>query len=345
MSANSHIKAKIQGDIPVDISVVMPLFNKEKEVSSAVQSVLNQTVREFELIVVNDGSTDKGPHLVREMNHQRIRLIEQENRGVSAARNRGIQEARGEIIAFLDADDEWMPDFLETILNLKTRFHYCQVFATNYLYRETSGHYRYPIIRGLPDNQWQGVLTNYFAIAAYSDPPIWSSAVAVSKNALSHIGLFPVGVQAGEDLLTWARLALGFRIAYCSVPKAIFKLRAPLAGKPTRSPDSEDRVGKCLENLLNKVPKAWLKDFEEYIALWHRMRAACFLELGIRSQAKQEVAKMAKFSERRLLLSVYAIAAYAPLPFSVAIINILDQLKAFRRSSISLSGIESIISS
>lgn len=314
------------------ISVVMPLYNKEKEVERAIQSVLNQTVSDFELIVVNDGSTDNSPKEVQGIKDHRIRLINQVNSGVSAARNRGVEEAQSDLIAFLDADDEWMPDFLETIFRLRDKFPACDVFATNYLYRSVDGTLMRPIIRGLPASNWEGIFENYFAVASKSDPPICSSAVAISKKAITFVGCFPVGITAGEDLITWAKLALRFPIAYCSIPKAIFTLRASLSGKPTRLPDNEDLVGRSLENLLSEVPKVWLKDFEEYIALWHKMRAACFLRLGDGFEAKHEIAKMRRFSKRKLLWGIYAVCAYAPSSISMEIIKILNRLKALRRS-------------
>ena len=89
------------------ISVVIPLYNKEKYIKRAIESVLNQTFQKFEIIVVNDGSTDKSAEIVQNIKDPRIRLINQKNAGVSAARNRGIQEAKYEYIAFLDADDFW----------------------------------------------------------------------------------------------------------------------------------------------------------------------------------------------------------------------------------------------
>ncbi|MDA8106173.1 MAG: glycosyltransferase family A protein [Nitrospiraceae bacterium] len=126
----------------------MPLYNKEDEVDRAVRSVLNQTVSDFELVIVNDGSTDKGPQVVRAIEDQRIRIVDQTNQGVSAARNRGIEEASAELIAFLDADDEWMPDFLETIIDLKEKFPCCKVFATRYLIASDYGE-RTSIINGI----------------------------------------------------------------------------------------------------------------------------------------------------------------------------------------------------
>ena len=91
-------------------SVIIPLYNKEKSVSSTLQSVLNQTFKKFEVIVVDDGSTDGSYDVVKQFKDERIRLIQKENGGVSSARNRGIQETKYDHVAFLDADDVWEPN-------------------------------------------------------------------------------------------------------------------------------------------------------------------------------------------------------------------------------------------
>ncbi len=94
-------------------TVVIPLYNKEKYIKRTLNSVLKQTFTNFEIVIVDDGSTDKSCEIVEAINDPRIRLIRQENGGPSKARNRGILEAKGEFIAFLDADDEWLPEKLE----------------------------------------------------------------------------------------------------------------------------------------------------------------------------------------------------------------------------------------
>ncbi len=104
-----------------EISVIIPLFNKEKYINRAIDSVFTQTYQDFEILVVDDGSTDGGPKLVRNYQDPRLRLICQQNEGPGSARNRGIKESTGPYLAFLDADDEWLPDFLRRYVKaLKT---------------------------------------------------------------------------------------------------------------------------------------------------------------------------------------------------------------------------------
>ncbi len=132
-------------------SVIIPLYNKATTVERAIRSVLKQTVQDFEIIVVNDGSTDRGPIVVSAINDPRIRLIHQSNAGVSAARNRGIAESKYDLIAFLDADDEWLPEFLETIHQLVRLHPNCVVYAPRYLFGLPDGKVRSCIINGLDD--------------------------------------------------------------------------------------------------------------------------------------------------------------------------------------------------
>ena len=95
------------------VDIIVPLYNKENTVERTIRSIQNQTFSDWTLIIVDDGSTDEGHDRVRHLNDGRIKLIEQDNRGPGPARNRGIEEATAEYVAFLDADDEWYPWYLE----------------------------------------------------------------------------------------------------------------------------------------------------------------------------------------------------------------------------------------
>ncbi|MCI0380021.1 MAG: glycosyltransferase family 2 protein, partial [Gemmataceae bacterium] len=100
------------------VSVIVPLYNKAKYVERALTSISAQTAHDLEILVVDDGSTDGGGDMAERFAELRLRLIRQDNAGPGAARNRGLAEARGEFVAFLDADDEWLPDYLEKNLAL-----------------------------------------------------------------------------------------------------------------------------------------------------------------------------------------------------------------------------------
>ncbi|HOA81558.1 MAG TPA: glycosyltransferase family 2 protein, partial [Defluviitaleaceae bacterium] len=113
-------------------SVVIPLYNKELSIGNTIQSVLDQTYQEFEIVVVNDGSTDNSLQIVEQINDPRIRIINKPNGGVSSARNRGIKEAKSEWIALLDGDDLWTPNYLIEMKNLINDFHNNKFFGCNF---------------------------------------------------------------------------------------------------------------------------------------------------------------------------------------------------------------------
>ena len=99
------------------ISVILPVFNQEMYIRNAIESVLNQSMDDFELIVVNDGSTDSTPDIINEFDDSRIHVINQENRGPGASRNRALKKAQGEYVMYLDGDDWYHPEALETAYN------------------------------------------------------------------------------------------------------------------------------------------------------------------------------------------------------------------------------------
>ncbi|MDP8208205.1 MAG: glycosyltransferase family 2 protein [Candidatus Electryonea clarkiae] len=230
------------------ISVVIPLYNKVRHIKRAIDSVLAQTYREFELIIINDGSTDKSEHVLEDYTDPRIRLIHREHInswGGHAARNLGIENAKYEFIAFLDADDEWMPDYLETIVLLIEKYPGVGAWSTAYCRIEKDGSQR----------EWQGNVViiigdrNAGIIDIFSRyaRPFYTSSITIRKKALILIGGFPDGVASGGDRDTWYRLAFRFPIACCVEPKVYYyrNVQNPI--------DAENCIWSCVRPYFNSL--------------------------------------------------------------------------------------------
>lgn len=293
------------------ISVIIPLYNKADSISQALDSVLAQTYQHFEVVVVDDGSTDGGAAVVERYADPRIRLIRQVNGGVSAARNKGIAEAQGEHVAFLDADDVWMPGFLEEIAALQREYPECRAQATNYIFN--SNELKSPtILRRLPFKGERGVLTNYFEVASCSHPPVWTSAVCIERALLQEIGGFPVGIKSGEDLLTWARIAVRTQWAYSMRALAQFNVEGyEINERPKRIPAEVDVVGDELKLMYKDNPKA--KGLRHYIAHWYKMRSSVYMRLGMRRKSIREAFKGVKLHPLNYKLYVYIILNVIPI--------------------------------
>ena len=254
-------------------SVVMPLYNKEREILTTVPSVLNQTFTDFELLIINDGSTDLSVQVVEKFDDPRISVVSQENAGVSAARNTGVRLAQSELIVFIDADDLWHPDFLATIIALRNDYPQARWFATGYEIVHPETRRSFSTLRGPAKDFHRGILPNYFGVAVCSDPPVWSSATAVMRDAMQGIGGFPVGIRSGEDLLTWARLAVRHPLAYEARCLAVFRV----SGIHRRA-DPADRVGRGLRQLAEDFPQ--VPGLRSYLGLWYRMQAVAAMRFG-----------------------------------------------------------------
>lgn len=292
------------------ISVVIPLYNKATSISSTLECVLNQNFTDWEVVVVDDGSTDDSANIVSSMGDSRIRLIRQPNAGVSAARNRGAIEAEGEFIAFLDADDEWDKYYLATQYELTQKYPDCDVFAMNYEFRDINGIKTSTIINKLPFNDVDGVLSNYFEVASCSHPPLWTSAVMVRKSAFQNIEGFPVGIKSGEDLLTWARLACRYKIAYCKTPLAVFNVEGyDTKEKPKRIPAEVDIVGQELKKLYKTYDNPGLK---QYVGLWHKMRSSIYMRLRMRGKSIKEAIYGLRYSPTNIKLYAFIILNLLP---------------------------------
>jgi glycosyltransferase involved in cell wall biosynthesis len=182
-------------------SVVIPLFNKEALIERTIGSVLAQSCGDFEMIVVDDGSTDASVERVEQIADPRLRLIRQANAGPGAARNAGMRAATGTWIAFLDGDDIWFPDHLAELAAMATRFPAAGLLATSFLRGED------PAPAQPLQAPHRAAEIDYFRAAARNIGIVWTSATAVRSDLARQVGDFSSD-QSGEDLDYWARAAL-----------------------------------------------------------------------------------------------------------------------------------------
>jgi hypothetical protein len=201
-----------------EASVVIPCYNQAGYLSSALHSVQEQTFQGWEAIVVDDGSTDDTAGVVARFTDARIRYVYQENRGLSAARNAGIRAARGEYLAFLDADDEWEPEFLERCLEvLRLDKELAGVYTQSRFIDETGS--ILPQVGGelVPRSAFRNriVEVGFF-------PP---NAVLIHADVLHHVGVFDTLLTSLEDWDLWIRIAEGHEMQGIPEPLARYRVR------------------------------------------------------------------------------------------------------------------------
>ena len=262
------------------ISVVIPLYNKEKSIANTLKCVFAQTYQNFEIVVVDDGSTDSSAAIVETFKDPRIRLIHQPNAGVSAARNTGIREAKGEYVAFLDADDVWLSGHLDNLSQLIKKYPGNKAYATNY-FNELKGIKKNIVLNKIPFKTDSGILNNYFEICSCSQSPVCSSVVCIERTLLLNVGGFPVGIKAGEDLLTWARIAVRTDWAYSMKPTAIYMLGQgyDYSKKPARRQNDSNPVCAELKELL-KSDYDRKNELSHFIGRFYKMKASISLRFG-----------------------------------------------------------------
>lgn len=293
------------------ISVVIPLYNKADSIGATLRTVLAQTFTDFEVVVVDDGSTDGSADAVLSVTDQRVRLVQQPNGGVSAARNRGIAEARGTYIAFLDADDEWLPGYLAKQADMIKRYPDCAVFVSNYAYKDELGRLKPTVINEVSFQESHGILNNYFVVASKSDPPMWTSAIVVEKQSLEKIGMFPIGIATGEDLLVWARLAVNYKIVFNKEMDALYF--TPTTGTYRIDPKDmslkNDIVRMHLHQLLyESKPKGW----NLYLSFWDKMRAVINMRKGLRVETLQYAIRSLYHNPINFKAAALVILAFCP---------------------------------
>ena len=198
-------------------SIIIPLYNKKELISNTLKSVLSQTYNNFEVIVVDDGSTDGSIDAISGLNDERLKLFRKENGGVSSARNYGIKKAEGEYIAFLDADDEYELDFLENINSALKQYPNADAFCTGFF--KVKGAKK---VRSYnPDKKANSpyLVKDFYSFWAV-DSFFCASSIVVRKTYFScHEKWFPDGESLGEDQEVWFHIAENGSLIH--IPKAL----------------------------------------------------------------------------------------------------------------------------
>ena len=182
--------------------VVISLYNKERFIGAAIESVLAQTYDDWRLFIVDDGSVDDGPKVVERYRDPRLRLIRQANQGVGPARNRGMSEGSAKWIAFLDADDVWNEDHLEELDAVRRSFPDAVLIGCGF--RRLNG---FEVPKSGRSGAGRRRRSRYFAESAQDRQPFITSSAAVRRSAISEVGDFQP-LPGNEDVELWARLAL-----------------------------------------------------------------------------------------------------------------------------------------
>ncbi len=190
-------------------TVVIPLFDKAAYLQRALDSVYAQTLDPAEILVVNDGSTDGGDAIARRQPDPRVRVIDQPNRGVSVARNVGLEAAREPFVAFLDADDCWRPGFLASMREAIEAVPGAGLYAAGFELVAGGVPQRRYAVAGPPVAGPREV--DFFA-ACRQEHPLHMSTTVVSRAAALAAGGFPAGVAFCEDWIFWCRMALQGRV-------------------------------------------------------------------------------------------------------------------------------------
>lgn len=213
-------------------SVVIPLYNKENYIQNTIESALNQTFTDFEIIVVNDGSTDKSAKVVEKYCHNaNVHLFSRKNHGLSASRNFGIRKAKGQIIVLLDADDFWSPNYLSTLYELQKKFPTADLFGSDYIELYNEKNFLEPkknISKKLKNTSF--LVDDFFENSLFQ--PIFCPSSFAFKKFVFDAVQFNEKTQYAEDIEFYIECNLNYKLAYSY--RALVKTHFNIPNQMTR---------------------------------------------------------------------------------------------------------------
>ena len=294
-------------------SVIIPLYNKAPYIRKALESVLAQTYTDYELIIVDDGSTDGSAEIAEaflqdlafrltpltsnltsdsvpasRLSPLAFRLLKQKNAGVSAARNNGFSVSSAEYLAFLDADDWWEPTYLERMAQLIADYPDAGLYACNYVYYKPG---KTHVALNIPT----GYINYPKAYYEGGAMPVTSITAIIHRTIFNEMGGFPLGIKLGEDFLLWSKIALRYPVAFLNEPLAWYNNDVPVNLRATRNlhhPNNHmlfrmDIIASSLSPLASNLKSDWQ-------ALLDKLRVNGLLEYWMSKEYHDQAAEELK---------------------------------------------------
>jgi len=312
------------------VSVVIPLYNKEGTIARTIDSVLSQTISDFELIIAEGPSTDGSSAVVSSYHDPRIVRFTQEGHGVSAARNQAIHIASAELIAFLDADDQWMPDFLETVFHLHSLFPSAGMYGTGYsVFSEGKQ------VRNIQREPELGdrIFPSYFIEYVFAGHPIIiTSAFAAPKHVLEAVGGYPEHLRVGEDHELFGKIALQYSVAYS--PKICSRYNL---GSENNADIVDFLLEVPLQTYLDHISMEEIRlntvGLAEYLDHWKIRTGGRNIYSGFRKEGRIQI-RSANTSKYWMLKTVFLLLSY--VPFNLSMISSSTVRKILRMVNLSI---------
>lgn len=315
------------------VSVVIPCYNNELYIGEAIDSVLAQDYGNIEVIVVNDGSGDSSEDVIRSFG-SRVRLISQENQGVSNARNTGIEAAQGSFIAFLDADDYWLPNRISTQLEFIKDKEPCVCFSGFHVWEENlDGEFPDPGQFASPKKE-KPVCDDSLSGWVFPDillhTSYWTGTAIISKQAIDAIGDFDPYFVIGQDQDYWVRLSLKYKFVYLKNKLSLYRTNRKSATKKFRKNNYraiflENHIKNNSDSVKNKGKEFNKRLSKKISSLWfeHSMSALIF---GDRAQARKSAVRSIKYYAINFKMYVVFLVSFVPPLFKLLryIIKILN---------------------
>ena len=275
------------------VSVVIPTFNRAELLPAAIRSVLNQTFQDFEILIVDDGSSDTTPDIVKTFDDKRIHYIRHAvPRGGAAARNTGIAHSRGEYVAFLDDDDEWYPQKLARQMEVmrKSEPEVAAIYSGYFVVERATGR-----VCGRMTPKSKGDLSSELLA---TNPIGGTSCMLVRKDSLEKVGCFDENLPSFQDRDLWIRLSREFRFDYIEEPLLNYYVH------PKKIWTNLDALLQGLEIMLGKYGSS---------VAFRKTSSDRYLFCGIKLCEANQFDKGRRALRRALALNPYAVKPYCYL--------------------------------